>query len=81
MLGAEVLTRPGIMRAMSPYMREPGISWLTISGVSVCAPLVVVTSTIGLAPLTVMVSSTAPIFSDHVQLGREAGADLQTVAR
>ena len=68
MFGADVLTSPGIMRAMSPYIRDPGINWLTIAGVSVCWPLVDVTSTIGLAPLTVIVSSTAPMRSSMSSL-------------
>ena len=48
---------------MSPTMRDVGIRSFTVCADSVFWAVVVVTSTIGLAPLTVTVSSTLPTFS------------------
>src|SRR5206468_9308315 len=63
MLGADVVRIDETMRDMSPYMRELG-RLLTCAGDNDVPVAVVVTSTIGLAPVTVMVSCTLPIFNE-----------------
>src|SRR3954470_12277643 len=61
MLGADVVRIDDTMRDMSPYIRELG-RLFTCAGESDVPVAVVVTSTIGLAPVTVIVSETFPIF-------------------
>src|SRR5437764_8424793 len=62
MFGADVVRIEDTIRDISPYILELG-RLFTCAGDSDVPVAVVVTSTIGLAPVTVIVSETIPIFS------------------